>query len=114
MGKTYRSEVRKLFNSLKLDRMVINYFVETVTYCHDNNVGPADVMLTKHFYPVIERKYKKTKYQVESECIGDIARVWIESDKQAYHEVLNYTKKKPTIKKIILLALIAMKEKGME
>lgn len=105
---TERSRARKLVSKLGLSKSVSNYFVESLTQCLKNQMCPADVMLTKDFYPINMKVYNVTKAEIETECRRNIADVWEESIEK-FIKHLDYNGfRKLTIKKIMVLALIEL------
>jgi len=109
----YKTNIRKKLNKLKLDKTVVNYFVEAVDYCIKEGIAPVDVVLTKHFYPNLEKKYNTTKAIILKNCILSIKESWNTVEQKVFIAQLGYGNK-PTVKKLLVLLLNELKEKGIE
>ena len=105
---TERMKARKIITKLGLSKRSSNFFVSSLEYCLKNNISPADVILTRDFYPINMDNYEVTRGEVEMECRRSIKDAWIDHPEKFITNLEYNGNRKLTIKKIMVLCLIEL------
>lgn len=104
-----KKKVKEILSNINLDQEIINYFLDSIKYCQDNNIHKLDINLTRELYPVLAEKYDLTTNSIERKLIHALKHSYNTSGPVVYFKNLGY-EKRISVKKLLII-LISMIEK---